>query len=124
MFFNALLIAALPLIAPITASSIQKRDDVDVFIWGNANLTDYSTEYTFSAGTCQAIATPTSGQVGSATVDMNARCDIYASTNCAGPIAGSFSAPGISDTGALGQSFRALICSIPSGMPASSTAIP
>ncbi|QKX63285.1 uncharacterized protein TRUGW13939_10454 [Talaromyces rugulosus] len=121
MFVKTLLVAALPLLTPAIASPLQKRDNVDLFIWGSANLQDYDTYYSFAAGACQAIATPSTGHVGSATVDLNASCNVYASSDCSGSVAGTFSAPGISDTGSLKNSFGSVKCSIPSSSAAAST---
>ncbi|GAM36776.1 hypothetical protein TCE0_018r06135 [Talaromyces pinophilus] len=120
-FLKTFLLAALVLVAPASAATIQKRDTVDIFIWGGANFQDYTENYTFNPGDCQAITAPASGIVGSATVDENATCNVYASSDCSGDVTGTFSAPGISDTGSLGSSFGSVSCTIPSSSGSAST---
>ncbi|EED17359.1 hypothetical protein TSTA_111950 [Talaromyces stipitatus ATCC 10500] len=123
-FLKTFLLGALTFVVPASAATIQKRDTVDVFIWGSANFNDYTESYTFNPGECQAITAPSSGSVGSATVDENASCNVYASSDCSGNVAGTFSAPGISDTGSLRSSFGSVVCTIPgsgSGGSASTT---
>ncbi|CRG87844.1 hypothetical protein PISL3812_04865 [Talaromyces islandicus] len=120
MFVKPDLVAVLSLLGSAVASPFEKRDNVDLFIWGSPDLQDYSEYYSFAAGACQAISTPSTGHVGSATVDMNASCDVYASSTCSGSVAGTFKAPGISDTGSLGNDFNGVKCSIPSSSAAAS----
>jgi hypothetical protein len=43
------------------------------------------------------------------------------SSDCSGDVAGTFSAPGISDTGSLGSSFGSVSCTIPSSSGSAST---
>ena len=43
------------------------------------------------------------------------------SADCSGTVAGTFSAPGISYTGSLGDSFKSVKCSIPSTSTDAST---
>jgi hypothetical protein len=45
----------------------------------------------------------------------------YRSSDCSGSVAGTFSAPGISDTGSLENSFGGVKCSIPSSSATAST---
>lgn len=82
MLSKTLVLTAVALLAPVSASSFQKRDSVDVclcllsqgylvcsnanayactkqvFIWASANFTDYTEFYTFAPGACQAVTTP------------------------------------------------------------------
>lgn len=46
---------------------------------------------------------------------------LHRSPDCSGSVAGTFSAPGISDTGSLGYSFKSVKCSIPSTSADAST---
>ncbi|RAO68991.1 uncharacterized protein BHQ10_005003 [Talaromyces amestolkiae] len=119
--FKAYLLTALVLVAPVSTATIQKRDTVDVFIWGSTSFQDYTETYTFNPGDCQAITAPASGSVGSATVDENATCNVYASSDCSGGVAGTFSAPGISDTGSLGSKFGSVSCTIPDSSGSATT---
>ncbi|KAL3705781.1 hypothetical protein TMatcc_006790 [Talaromyces marneffei ATCC 18224] len=120
-FLKTFLLTALVLVAPASAAVIQKRDTVDLFIWSGTGFQNYVENYSFDSDSCQAIAAPSSGTVGSATVDDNATCNVYASPDCSGDVAGTLSAPGISDTGSLGSSFGSVLCTVSSSSGSSST---
>lgn len=54
-------------------------------------------------------------------IKANQRC-VDRNADCSGHAAGTFSAPGISDTGSLGSRFRSVSCTIPSSAGSASTA--